>query len=220
MKPAPAAAANERLLELRMVDVVTGRGRSVTLSSVRCPVRDRAAGAEECAHCADSGGLAQDALARGEYLCCRVSAAPPRAGAGPAELALVGEVMRRTAVALRAGVGRAVAADALRARGVTAAPVVDGEGRPIGVVTEAELLRARAGAKVSDAMGRAVLAVLETATLARAASLMASHRADRLAVVSEDGILVGVLSASEVVAWLAGHGGPLAAADAPAALEA
>jgi CBS domain-containing protein len=216
---APASTtATERHLEIRVVDVVTARGRSVTLSSVRCPVRARTAAVEECASCAQSGGVAQDALARGEYLCCHVSVREPRPGAGAAERALVGEVMRRTAVAVRPGLGRAVAADALRARGVAAAPVVDGEGRPVGMVSEADLLRARTGAKVQDAMRRVALAVRETATLAAAASLMAAHGAERLPVVSDDGGVVGVLTAGDVVAWLSGPGGPLAVEDAPGAL--
>lgn len=220
MEVAAPVKASERLLMVRTVDVVIGRGRSITLSSVRCPVRARSAAVEECAHCRESGGIAEDALARGEYLWCHVPAPPAAPGAGPAERALVGEVMRREAVALRPGLGRAVAADALRARGAAAAPVVDGEGRPVGIVTEADLLRARTGAKVSDAMARVALAVQETATLARAASLMAAHGAERLPVVSDDGVVVGVLAATDVVAWLAGHGGPLAAGDAPAALPA
>jgi CBS domain-containing protein len=216
--PAPANAT-ERHLEIRVIDVITGRGRSVTVSSVRCPRRSRTAAVEECASCAESGGVADDALARGEYLCCHVSLPAPRPGAGPAERALVGEVMRRTAVAVRPGLGRAVAADALRARGVQAAPVVDGDGRPVGTVSEADLLRARSGAKVQDAMRRVALSVPETATIAAAASLMAANGAQQLAVISEDGAAVGVITALDVVAWLAGAGGPLAVADAPGALQ-
>jgi CBS domain-containing protein len=49
---------------------------------------------------------------------------------------------------------------------------------------------------------------------------MAAHGAERLPVVSVDGVVVGVLAATDVVAWLAGHGGPLAAVDAPGALPA
>lgn len=220
MQTAPSTRPSERLLELRIVDVVTARGRCITLSSVRCPVRSRTAAVEECANCADSGGVAHDALARGEYLCCRVSVAPLPAGATAGEQALVGEVMHRTAVALRPGLGRTVAAEALRARGAPAAPVVDGDGRPVGLVSEADLLRARNGAKVSDAMTRVAMAVRETASLAGAASLMATHRVDRLPVVSDDGIVVGMITALDVVTWLAAHGGPLAAADAPGGLEA
>ncbi len=209
-----AEAVPDRLLEVRMIDVIAGRGRSVTLSSVRCPVRGRSAAVEECAHCGASEGIAQDALSRGEYLSC--GARGELAAGVPAERAPVAHVMRRTAIAVRPGVSRNVAADALRARGAPSAPVVDGEGRPIGVVAEADLLRARPGAKVADAMARVALTVPETAPLARAAALMAEHRAERIAVVSDDGVAVGVLTAMDVVVWLAGDGGPLAPDEAAA----
>lgn len=201
---------SERLLEIRTVEVISGKGRTVTLSSVRCPVRSRSAAVEECADCGRSAGVAQDALARGQYLACRTAAPARRPGAGPAETALVAEVMRRTSVALRPAVTRGVAADALRSRGLAAAPVVDGEGRPIGVVGEVDLLRAKAGAKVADAMAKVALSVPEVAPLARAAAIMAEHRAERLPVVADDGAVVGMITAMDVVAWLAGAGGPLA----------
>jgi CBS domain-containing protein len=203
-----ASRAAARLLEVRTIEVVSGRGRSITLSSVRCPVRGRSAAVEECAHCARSEGLAQDALAKGEWLRCRSGAAEDGVARGP----VVREAMRRTSLALRPGVTRSVAADALRARGQGAAPVVDGEGRPVGVVGEAELLRARPGARVADAMARVVLSVAEGAPLSRAAALMAAHQLDRVAVVSGDGTVVGVLSALDLVAWLASPAGPLAGA--------
>ncbi|HEX9400528.1 MAG TPA: CBS domain-containing protein [Anaeromyxobacter sp.] len=202
-EPPPAA----RLLEVRTVEVVSGRGRSVTLSSVRCPVRGRSTAVEECAHCGDSEGLAQDALARGEWLCCRCAVGAELPGDGPP----VRAVMRRTSVALRPGLARSTAADALRARGQPSAPVVDGEGRPVGVVAEAELLRAAPGAKVADAMTRVALSVAETAPLSQAAALLVAHGLDRIAVVSGDGLVVGVLSALDVVAWLTSSAGPLAA---------
>lgn len=203
MNESPAKRADARLLEVRIVDVISGRGASVTLSSVRCPVRGRSSAVEACADCGPGGAIAQDALSRGEFLAC-----PGRPGDGPGgpariERATVGAVMRRSAVAVRTTVARSVAADALRARGVPAAPVVDGEGRPVGFVSESDLLRARPGAKVADAMTRVALAVPEGATIARAASLMAGNGVERLAVVAPDGVVVGVLTSTDVVAWLA-----------------
>jgi CBS domain-containing protein len=200
----PETEGNDRLLEVRTVEIVHARGRSVTLSNVRCPVRARTTAVEECAHCGRSDGVADDALARGAWLRCR---SPHTGEEGSGERPLVREVMRPAAVALRSGVSRSVAADALRARGQPSAPVVDGEGRPVGFVGEAELLRARPGTKVADAMARVSLSVPETAPVSRAAALMAAHRADRLAVVSGDGIVVGVLSALDVIAWVAAPSG-------------
>lgn len=215
MSPDLRPQTSARLLEVRTVDVIAGRGRSVTLSSVRCPLRSRSAAVEECAECGRSEGIAQDPLGQGCLSCSAPSDA--RADAG-GEGTRVSQVMRSSAVALRPGVTRGVAADALRSRGAPAAPVVDGEGRPIGLVAESDLLRSRSGAKVADAMVKLVLSVPEAAPLARAAALMAAHRAERLPVVSEDGVVVGVLTAMDVVCWLSGAGGPLAAADVPGGL--
>jgi CBS domain-containing protein len=194
------------LLEIRTVEVITGRGRSVTLSSVRCPVRHRSAAVEECADCSESDGIAQDVLARGEWLCCRTRThAEPVRGLGPP----VRELMSRTSVALRSSLSASSAAAALYARHQPGAPVVDGEGRPVGFVGEADLLRARPGAKVADTMSRVALSLPEDAPASRAASLLAEHGLERVAVVSGDGAVVGVLSAFDVVAWLAAPGGPL-----------
>jgi CBS domain-containing protein len=220
MEPTEATGGRARLLEIRTLEVVSGKGRSFVLSTVRCPARGRSTPVEECAHCDGSDGVAQDALARGAYLACRGPLPEGRPGSAPGGHTPVADVMRRAGVAVRAGVGRAVAADALRTRGIATAPVVDGEGRPIGVVAESDLLRARSGAKVADAMTRVAIAVPEAAPIARAASLMATHRLDRVPVVAPEGVVVGVLSASDVIAWLAGAGGPLAPADAPPAQPA
>ncbi len=201
MNEMPAAPIDARLLEVRVVEIISGRGTSVTLSSVRCPVRDRSSAVEACAECGRGGAIAQDALARGEFLSCGCEAGGgARAGSG---VATVGAIMPRTAVAVRASVARGVAADALRSRGISEAPVVDGDGRPIGLVSESDLLRARPGARVADAMTRVALAVPEGVPVAGAASLMAREGIERLAVVGPDGAVVGVLASRDVVAWVA-----------------
>lgn len=217
MEPTEVAGGSARLLEIRTIEIVSGRGRPFVLSSVRCPARGRSTPVEECAHCDGSDGVARDALSRGAYLACRGPLAAAGPGVAPGGHAAVADVMRRTATAVRAGVARGVAADALRARGLAAAPVVDGEGRPIGVVAESDLLRARSGAKVADAMTRVAISVPEAAPIARAASLMAAHRLERVAVVAAEGVIVGVLSAADVLAWLSAAGGPLAPVEAPPA---
>jgi CBS domain-containing protein len=210
--PAPSgdeaeSRAAARLLEVRTVEIVSGRGRSITLSNVRCPVRGRSAAVDECGHCGSSDGVARDALARGGWLRCRAETGDA-ADVGERQRGQVRDAMRSASLALRPGVTRGVAADALRAHGQCAAPVVDGDGRPVGFVAEAELLRARPGARVADAMVRVALSVAETAPVGRAAALMASHRLDRLSVVSADGAVVGTISALDLVGWLAGAGGP------------
>ena len=65
MNDAHADRVDGRLLQVRIHEVISGRGQRVTLSSVRCPVRARSSAVEACAECSESGRIAQDALARG-----------------------------------------------------------------------------------------------------------------------------------------------------------
>jgi CBS domain-containing protein len=56
-------------------------------------------------------------------------------------------------------------------------------------------------------MLRVALSVPESAPVTRAAALMTSQGAERVAVVSDDGVVVGVLSALDVVGWMAAASG-------------
>ncbi|MFE2810415.1 CBS domain-containing protein [Streptomyces nigra] len=104
----------------------------------------------------------------------------------------------------------------LRDRKVSALPVVDGAGRVLGIVSEADLLPkegfrdgapdgdtqvrrlsglAKAGAVTSgELMTRPALTVTADSTLAQAARIMARGRVKRLPVVDGDGRLEGVVS--------------------------
>ncbi|AIV38253.1 CBS domain-containing protein [Streptomyces sp. R1] len=104
---------------------------------------------------------------------------------------------------------------------ITAVPVVDGENRPVGVVSEADLLqkmwggepdgsrehaewsRASAGkAGATDAAGlmtSPAVCARESWSVVDAARVMARHRIKRLLVVDEDGRLAGVVSRSDLL---------------------
>ncbi|KAF2782176.1 CBS domain-containing protein [Streptomyces coelicoflavus] len=105
---------------------------------------------------------------------------------------------------------------------ITAVPVVDGENRPVGVVSEADLLqkmwggepdgspehaewsRAAAAGKAdaTDADGLMTsppLCARESWSVVEAARVMARHRIKRLLVVDEDGRLAGVVSRSDLL---------------------
>ncbi|SDN47848.1 BON domain-containing protein [Streptomyces sp. cf386] len=104
----------------------------------------------------------------------------------------------------------------LQDRRVSALPVVDGEGRVLGVVSEADLLHkeefrdsdpdrytqlrrlsdlAKAGSVTAgELMTRPALTVTADATLAQAARTMARAKVKRLPVVDADGRLEGVVS--------------------------
>ncbi|MFE2236014.1 CBS domain-containing protein [Streptomyces sp. NPDC059442] len=100
---------------------------------------------------------------------------------------------------------------------VSALPVLEGEGRVVGVVSEADLLvkeelrgaeprpgesdeAARAGAvRAGELMSSPAVTVHAGATLAEAAQIMARRRVKRLPVVNELGMLEGVVSRSDLL---------------------
>lgn len=134
---------------------------------------------------------------------------------------IVSDVMTHTVVA----VGReAPFKDVIRLMEqwkVSALPVLEGEGRVIGVVSEADLLPkeefrdndpdrytqlrrladlAKAGAvTAAELMTSPALTVRPDATLAQAARTMAHARVKRLPVVDEQGVLEGVVSRSDLL---------------------
>ncbi|MFI2641720.1 CBS domain-containing protein [Streptomyces sp. NPDC018610] len=104
---------------------------------------------------------------------------------------------------------------------VSALPVLEGEGRVIGVVSEADLLPkeefrdsdpdrftqlrrlrdlAKAGALTAgELMSSPAVTVHPDATLAEAARIMAQRRVKRLPVVDDDGLLEGVVSRGDLL---------------------
>jgi CBS domain-containing protein len=109
------------------------------------------------------------------------------------------------------------AEDALRLlveHGISGLPVVDAAGRPLGVLSRADLLEERLEAltegelgepaRVRDLMTQAALSLPESASVAEAAGLMAAYGVHRVQVVSAAGVLVGVVSPLDLLRWLTG----------------
>ncbi|MDX3231363.1 CBS domain-containing protein [Streptomyces sp. ME19-01-6] len=133
----------------------------------------------------------------------------------------VSDVMTRTVVA----VGRdASFKEMVRTMGqwrVSAMPVLEGEGRVVGVVSEADLLpkeefrdsdpdrfeqlrrlpdMAKAGAVTAEElMSAPAVTVHADATLAEAARIMAVRRVKRLPVVDDEGMLRGIVSRGDLL---------------------
>ena len=103
--------------------------------------------------------------------------------------------------------------------GVTGVPVVDRAGHPRGFVTKGDLLRnplrahrrgaseppgkGRDAVTAADVMTPVVFAVLEETELSRAAALMAAEGVAALTVVMADGTVAGLLTAVDVMRWIA-----------------
>jgi CBS domain-containing protein len=120
---------------------------------------------------------------------------------------MVGSIMTATPVCVRPDVRLNDVTDLLLERGFSAVPVVDPEGRAIGIVSKTDLLRhaRERGARdaiVERVMMPIVFAVEETASMGDAAALMAGEGVHRLPVIDVEGKVVGVLSALDLVRWL------------------
>ncbi|MGA5218397.1 CBS domain-containing protein [Streptomyces cinereoruber] len=133
----------------------------------------------------------------------------------------VADVMTRRVVAVRPDAEFKEIVAAMERWKVTAVPVVDGEGRVVGVVSEGDLLfkeefhdhrpglleqrdRLDATAKAGSRLARELMTshpvtVGPGASLPRAARLMAVHRVKRLPVVDERGAVRGVVSRSDLL---------------------
>lgn len=124
--------------------------------------------------------------------------------------ALVRDVMTSPAVVISSLATFKQAAARLRERRVGALPVVDAEGRVIGVVSEADLVakeaepiegRGTRGRRrtVGDVMTRPALTVTPETSVRAAARTLARRHLRRLPVVDREGHAVGVVSRADVL---------------------
>ncbi|ARF53364.1 CBS domain-containing protein [Streptomyces gilvosporeus] len=115
----------------------------------------------------------------------------------------VADLMTPNAVAVQPGTVFREIAHLLDEYDITAVPVVDQDDRPLGVVSEADLLRrqtARPGPSTAEALMSSPAVVARPAWSAvRAARTMEEKKVKRLPVVDDSGRLIGVISRSDLV---------------------
>ncbi|MFF1511216.1 CBS domain-containing protein [Streptomyces sp. NPDC058326] len=129
----------------------------------------------------------------------------------------VSDVMTHTAIAIGRDAPYKEIVTLMDQWKVSALPVLEGEGRVVGVVSEADLLpkeefrggearpdefaeAAKAGAvRAGELMSSPAVTVHADATLAEAARIMARRKVKRLPVVNDIGMLEGVVSRSDLL---------------------
>jgi CBS domain-containing protein len=124
----------------------------------------------------------------------------------------VGEAMTPDPISILETASLAEAAKILDARNITGLPVVDPEGTVVGVLSQTDLVRARAnshlvsswpGLPVGQIMTRPALTIACTATLEEAARVMEERRVHRLVVTDEAATPIGIISTSDLLrSWL------------------
>jgi CBS domain-containing protein len=122
----------------------------------------------------------------------------------------VGELMAIEPIVLHANQSLDDAADVLDRSRISGAPVVDGSGSLVGVISQTDLIRARAseylwanwaGLSVRHLMTTPALTVHLSTPIALAAARMERHHVHRLVVVSDGDptLPIGLLSSTDLV---------------------
>lgn len=144
----------------------------------------------------------------------------------------IAEIMTRGAISVRADLSQEQLVELFLDQGISRAPVVDDDGRPIGMVSKTDLVIAQhergdtevsqagsagpdrhvheVGGVVRDIMTPVAFTLPETTSIGEAARRLLADNVHAVPVMSADGQLVGVLSATDIVAWVAGAQPPQA----------
>jgi CBS domain-containing protein len=119
----------------------------------------------------------------------------------------VGEIMTANPISIVETASLAEAAGILDTRKITGLPVVDQSGALVGVLSQVDLVRARAnqhrasdwpGLAVGQIMTKPALTIAVTSTLEEAAKFMDEHGVHRLVVTDGAATPIGIISTSDL----------------------
>lgn len=210
MKPMKRPAIEEcRDIAVRSRRIVIAADRITTERTVQCARSDVELPISDCRLCPDHCGVRVQG--RSIVVRCRGDrSAPPPPTTETAEVRerspRLASVMTADVVCVRPDLEVAALRVLLANQPFSGTPVVDEEGRPVGVISQTDLARAElmgVGAKVSDVMTPMPLSLAENAPLSVAVAHMATEDLHRIAVVDTSGRVVGIISTLDVVRWLA-----------------
>jgi CBS domain-containing protein len=120
---------------------------------------------------------------------------------------IASDIMTRKVATISPRASVQEAAQLLDQKRISGAPVVDPDGKIIGIITEADIISKvdREGLRVIDIMSHDVIAVDEETPVNEIAALLTERKIKRVPVV-ENGKLVGIVSRADIVHAVAeGH---------------
>lgn len=183
-------------------------------SLVACRRRGEQTSTERCARCPWFVKVVPGAADGPDLLECLEPACPAvqdevREAVPPS----IAQLMTRDVICVGPDASLDLATALFLEHGLAALPIVDARRRLLGFVGEVDVLlevqAARSdpdGARLVTTVGELAtplaLAIHESASIQRAAQLLALEGQKRLAVVSSEGAVVGVLSAGDILRWL------------------
>ena len=210
-------------LEIRVRQTLAADGMTSSHSTVYCPRQMRTVRVNECIECEEYIGLSFDREEQSGLLHCYESNAPTarqslrrfletgeregflRRRRERADCTPVSRIMSLNVQCVTEEVTLPVLASCLLDGGYSGVPVVDAEGRPVGVVSKTDVLRhgVTLDGRVKDIMTSISFTLEEDQSVSKAAALMAYEGIHRLPVVDANGKVVGLLSSLDVLHWLA-----------------
>jgi CBS domain-containing protein len=126
--------------------------------------------------------------------------------------ATAAELMTSDPVSLRAEATAMEARELFIAKAISAAPVIDEAGRPVGVLSQSDIMVHQAGprggepATVEDLMTPAVFAVSPETPASEVIESLLALRVHHLFVLDAEGVLIGVIGALDIVRHLRARG--------------
>ena len=201
-----------RRLPVRKRTILSGDGETSTARTVFCPKHGEAVALPVCGECAECNRIDLGTVE------CHPEMAQPTMRWSPmlrrmlpstADRVAIADVMTRDVLCVRVEVAVEQLRALFRDRNISAAPVVDAEGLPIGFVSKSDLvtLEPNGADTVGDIMMPLAFTLREDDPLSRAAAVMAVEGVHHLPVVSADGRVVGILSSLDFVRWVAAQSG-------------
>ncbi|HYO53632.1 CBS domain-containing protein [Archangium sp.] len=211
-------------LPVHRVSTGLGEGEEAVRWTVKCPASQHVVDQGTCETCPHLEHVQRN-VAGPEAISCHPQVRPPPPPPGEAydppltsllEHPRVDELMTQDVYCVSEEMLAEELAELFATRKVSGVPVVDEYERLVGVVSRTDLLRAsdeeentpvlhpeRAGATASELMNASPVVVREGTTVPHAAAVMAAANVHRVLVVSPEGTVVGVLSAMDIVRWVA-----------------
>jgi len=226
----PNSGQQPKSLEIRVRQTLFSGAGAAWRATVFCPGQVRSLDLTDCLRCREFVEMSLDPGEQSGVLKCHPNKAaipisPPqgrleRGSASRADrnLAMLADstpisaLMSGKVCCVRQDVSVQALATLLLERGFSGVPVVDEGGKPIGVVSQADLVRRHyengtasdeARSTVGDIMTDASFTLHEGASVSQVAAMMALERIDRVPVVDQMGQVVGILSSLDVLYWLA-----------------
>jgi len=195
-------------LPIRTRRILAGDGEATVTRTVLCPQHGEAVALALCGECPRCEHIGEEGVT------CTPDAPHPtmrwasrlhRILPSAADRVAIADVMSRDVACVRDDVSIESLLALFRDRSIGAAPVVDGDGFPVGIVSKSDLVRERDELEftVADLMTPMAYTLREDDPLSRAAAVMAVERVHHLPIVAADGRVVGMLSSLDFARWVA-----------------